>query len=92
MNIIYIITRDVLDTGSFFHEYAAKCASVGIVVEAVAQISEANRQKQLSAEAKNLFSDVRDTEKIDKEIREHIAKIEELLKARGHTQKTEVAE
>ena len=60
---------------------------VGIVVEAVAQISEANRQKQLSAEA-----DVRDTEKIDKEIREHIAKIEELLKARGHTQKTEVAE
>jgi len=65
---------------------------VGIVVEAVAQISEANRQKQLSAEAKNLFSDVRDTEKIDKEIREHIAKIEELLKARGHTQKTEVAE
>ena len=65
---------------------------VGIVVEAVAQISEANRQKQLSAEAKNLSSDVRDTEKIDKEIREHIAKIEELLKARGHTQKTEVAE
>lgn len=65
---------------------------VGIVVEAVAQISEANRQKQLSAEEKNLFSDVRDTEKIDKEIREHIAKIEELLKARGHTQKTEVAE
>lgn len=65
---------------------------VGIVVEAVAQISEANRQKQLSVEAKDLFSDVRDTEKIDKEIREHIAKIEELLKARGHTQKTEVAE
>lgn len=65
---------------------------VGIVVEAVAQISEANRQKQLSAEAKNPFSDAGDTEKIDQEIREHIAKIEELLKARGHTQKTEVAE
>lgn len=55
---------------------------VGIVVEAVSQISEANREKQLSAEKGNMSSDVYDAKKIDQEIREHIAKIEELLKVR----------